>query len=211
MTFSELADRFIQECLKPAVYVQGRKVEGVRSVIPARVAVEALKAYFGKKNVRGITHGDIKTFKALRLKTPTKQDLALHERALRTDPKTGLQVTRTIAAVNRELAKLKRIFNRAIQHSFLLKAPFQSGEPLVSSADEVHRQRIISREEEARLLAAVDAEPRREHLRGVLLIALDCALRRGEILTLKWADVDLDRPTITVGCMPPSEDLNYLT
>jgi integrase len=198
MIFSELADRFIQECLKPAVYVQGRKVEGVRSVIPARVAVEALKAHFGKKNVRGITHGDIKAFKSLRLKTPTKQDLARYERALRTDPKAGLQVTRTIAAVNRELAKMKRIFNWAIQHGFLLKSPFQSGEPLVSSADEVHRQRIISREEESRLLAAVDAEPRRAHLRGVLLIALDCALRRGEILTLKWADVDLDRRTITV-------------
>jgi integrase len=198
MTFGELADRFIHECLKPAVYVHGRKIEGVRSVIPAKVAVEALKTHFGKKKVRSITHGDIKAFKFLRLKTPTKQDLARHERALKTDPKAELQVTRTIAAVNRELAKMKRIFNWAIRHGFLLQSPFQSGEPLISSADEVHRQRILSREEEARLLAAIDAEPRREHLRGVLLIALDCALRRGEILTLTWADVDLERRTITV-------------
>lgn len=28
MTFAELADRFIAECLKPAIYVHGRKVEG---------------------------------------------------------------------------------------------------------------------------------------------------------------------------------------
>jgi integrase len=198
MVFGELADRFIQECLKPAVYIQGRKVEGVRSVIPARVTVEVLKAHFGKKKIRNITHADIKAFKSLRLKTPTKQDLARHKRALETDQKAELEVTRTIAAVNRELAKMKRIFNWAIRHRFILSSPFQSGESLVSSADEVHRQRVLSREEEARLLAAVDAEPRREHLRGVLLIALDCALRRGEILTLTWGDISRDRRTINV-------------
>jgi integrase len=47
-------------------------------------------------------------------------------------------------------------------------------------------------------LAAIEAEPLREHLRGILLIALDCALRRGEILTLTWGDVDFNRRTITV-------------
>lgn len=198
MNFAELADRFIAECLKPAVYVHGRKVEGVRSVIPARVAVEALKAYFGGKKVRAITHGDIKAYKALRLKTPTMHDRARHKRALKADPKAQLQVTRTIAAVNRELDKLKRIFNWAMRQGWLLKSPFQSGEPLISHADEVHRERVLSRDEESRLLAAIEAEPLREHLRGILLIALDCALRRGEILTLTWADVDLERRTIIV-------------
>ena len=86
MTFDELADRFIHECLKPAVYVHGRKVEGVRSVIPAKVAVHALKAHFGRKKVRSITHGDIKAYKVLRLKTPTMHDRARHKRALKTDP-----------------------------------------------------------------------------------------------------------------------------
>lgn len=198
MTFAELADRFIAECLKPAVYVQGRKVEGVRSVIPARVAVEALRAHFGKQKVRSITHGDIKAFKALRLRTPTMHDRARHKRALKSDPKAELRVTRTIAAVNRELDKMKRIFNWAIRQGWLLKSPFNAGEPLVSHADEVHRERVLSREEELRLLAAIEAEPLREHLRGILLIALDCALRRGEILTLTWGDVDFTRRTITV-------------
>ncbi len=57
---------------------------------------------------------------------------------------------------------------------------------------------MLTREEETRLLAAIGAEPKREHLRGILLVALDCALRRGEILTLKWSDVDLERRTIHV-------------
>lgn len=198
LTFGELADRFIQECLKPAVYVQGRKVEGVRSVIPAKVAVNALKAHFGNRKIRSITHGDIKAYKALRLKTPTMHDYARHKRALAKDPDAKLCVTRTIAAVNRELDKMKRIFNWAIRKDWLPKSPFQSGEPIVSHADELHRERVLSRDEEARLFAAIDAEPLREHLRGILLIALDCALRRGEILTLTWEDIDLNRRTITV-------------
>jgi hypothetical protein len=39
MTFEELAVHFEQHYLKPAVYVDGRKVAGVRSLIPARVAL----------------------------------------------------------------------------------------------------------------------------------------------------------------------------
>jgi integrase len=198
MTFGELADRFVQECLKPAVYVQGRKVEGVRSVIPARVAVDALKSHFGKQKVRSITHGDIRAYKALRLKTPTMHDRARHKRALMADSNAQLQVTRTIAAVNRELDKMKRIYNWGTRQGWILKSPFQSGEPLVSHADEVHRERVLSREEETRLLAAIEVEPKREHLKDIVLIAFDCGLRRGEILTLAWGDVDLSRRTITV-------------
>jgi integrase len=181
LTFDELADYFEKTYLKPAVYVDGRKVAGVRSVIPAKIAVQALRMYFGSKRVRSITYGDIRTFKNLRLQTKT-----MH----------GNQ--RSIAAVNRELDKLRRIFNVAIQQGWLDKSPFHKGDSLISLADEKHRERILTREEEARLLSAIDAEPLRAHLKGVLLLALDCALRRGEILTLAWSDIDLERRTITV-------------
>jgi integrase len=198
MTFDELAGRFIQSCLKPAVYVNGRKVEGVRSVIPARLAVEALRAHFGVKKIRNITHADIRAYKSLRLRTPTKQDIARHKRELVKNPKAEIHVTRTIAAVNREVEKLRRMLRWAVGQEWLLKTPFQIGEPLASRADERARERILNRKEEARLLAAIDAEPKRAHLRGILLVALDCGLRRGEILTLTFGDLDLNRRTITV-------------
>lgn len=181
MTFDELADYFEQNYLKPAVYVDGRKVAGVRSVIPAKIAVQALRAYFGRKKVRSITYGDIRAFKEQRLQTKT-----MHGRQ------------RSIAAVNRELDKLRRIFNIAIQQGWLDKSPFHKGGSLISLADEKHRDRVLSRDEETRLLAAIDAEPQRAHLKPILLLALDCALRRGEILTLIWSDVDLERRTVTV-------------
>jgi len=181
MHFDELAAHFETQYLKPAEYVDGRKVAGVRSLTPAFAAVNALKAFFGKKKLRSITYADITAYRAHRLKTPTRH---------------GNQ--RAIATVNRELDKLRRMFNIAIQQGWLLQSPFKKGGSLISLADEKHRERIPSREEESRLLAAIEAEPLREHLKGIILIALDCALRRGEILTLVWSDVDLERRTISV-------------
>src|SRR5205085_8898879 len=35
-------------------------------------------------------------------------------------------------------------------------------------------------------------------LKGICLLALDCALRRGEIFTLRWSDVNLSERTITI-------------
>jgi integrase len=181
LTFAELAEFYETHYLKPAEYVHGRKVAGVRSVIPAQMAVNALKAYFGNRRVRSITYGELSAYRALRLKTPT-----MHGRQ------------RTIAAVNRELEKLRRMFFVAIQQGWLTESPFRRGKSLISHAEENQRERVLSKDEELRLLAAIDAEPQRAHLKGVLLLALDCALRRGEILTLQWSDVNFERRTITV-------------
>jgi integrase len=103
---------------------------------------------------------------------------------------------RSIASVNKELGKLKRMFNIAIQEQWLVRNPFSNGESLIGA--EEHRTRVLSLEEEARLLKAIEENSRHSHIKGIVLVALDCALRRGEIFTLKWSDVDLNRKTITV-------------
>jgi integrase len=65
-------------------------------------------------------------------------------------------------------------------------------------ADEAQRSRILSFEEEARLLAEIDANPQRYHLKGIVLIALDCAFRKNEIVTLCRKDIDLINKTIAI-------------
>ena len=181
MKFDELAAFFEKHHLKPAEYVDGRKVAGVRSLTPAIAALNALRAHFGARRLRSITYGDLDAYRAARLKTPTRH---------------GGQ--RAIASVNRELDKLRRMLNLAVQQGWLHESPFRRGKSLISHADEVHRERVLSRDEETRLLAAIDAEPKREHLKGIILIALDCGLRRGEILTLTWSDINLARRTVTI-------------
>jgi integrase len=196
MTFAELADYFIKNYLHEAIYVGEMKVSGVRWVIEALSEVKPLQEYFGKRKVRSITYGDVRKYKQTRLQTPTQKDIAYYQRELQTNPNATLRSTRTIAAVNKELGKLRRIFNIAVREQWLSRNPFHNGESLISV--ETHRLRILSREEETRLFAKIDAEPKRAHIKGICLLSLDCALRRGEIFTLRWSDVDLERRTIIV-------------
>ena len=72
MTFLDLATYFEKQYLKPAEYVGGRKVAGVRSLSPAIAAVNTLKEHFGRRQLRGITHDDSRAFRAERLAKPTK-------------------------------------------------------------------------------------------------------------------------------------------
>jgi len=180
MLFSDLADYFEREYVKPAVYVEGRKVEGYRSCKSVRGHMKTLRAHFDKRPLRSITYGDIRTFKGARLRTPVN---------------SGKQ--RTIASVNRELALLRRMFNVAVREGWLLKNPFHGGEPLISTADEKKRERILTRDEEQRMLEACD-HPKRRHLRPLLIYLLDTGCRQGEAFKLQWRDVDFDNRLITI-------------
>lgn len=195
MTFAELATYFEKHYLKPAEYVDGRKIEGVRSLKPAQAAVNSLKAYFGKRQLQTLRYSDLRAYKAARLKEPTRSDLARHKRELEENPNAELRVTRSIATVNRELSKLRRMLNIAEREKWLKKDynPFRAGESLISLADERKRERILTREEEKRLLGACAA-----HLRPIVIAAIDTGMRRGELLSLRWRDIDFEHGVITI-------------
>src|SRR5439155_8639989 len=69
--------------------------------------------------------------------------------------------------------------------------------PLISIADERKRERILTRDEELRLLAACENRYQK-HLRPILICALDTGMRRGEIFGLKWSDVDFEERILTI-------------
>ncbi len=197
MNFADLAAYFQKHYLKPAEYVDGRKVEGMRSVNSAESAVNALKAYFGKQRLQSIRYSDLRAYRATRLKKATPSDVARHKQELKHDSKAELRVTRKIATVNRELAKLRRMLNIAQREGWIRKNPFAAGEPLISMADEQKRERILTREEERRLLEAC-TDARRAHLRPIVIAAIDTGMRRGELLSLRWRDVDLEHGVILI-------------
>lgn len=91
---------------------------------------------------------------------------------------------------------MRRVLNVAVANSWIVRNPFQQGEPLIKPGEESPRERIISREEELRLLAACRSE--REHLKAILICALDTGMRRGEIFSLTWSDIDFDSGLITI-------------
>jgi integrase len=182
MTFRQLASFYETNYLQAPVYIGDRKISGLRQHGQANRELKILVEHFGNRLIQTVSYSDILQYKLKRLNTPTR--LASKQRS--------------IATVNRELQRLRRLFSVAVTQGWLAKSVFKNGDALINAADEIQRSRILSFEEEMRLLKAIDSETRRFHLKGIVLIALDCALRKNEILTLCRKDVDLINKTITV-------------
>lgn len=179
LTFAQLAEFHRTTYLTAAEYVNERKVSGLRSANDMRGKLKTLEDHFSKQLARAITVSDILKFRASRLKTPTR-----------------LNKQRSIASVNRELALLRRILNVALQEGWLIKNPFAAGSKLISAADERKLERILTMDEETRLLAVCKGP--RAHLRAIIIVALDTGMRRGEILKLQWSDIDFETRMIKV-------------
>ncbi|HZI19384.1 MAG TPA: site-specific integrase [Pyrinomonadaceae bacterium] len=195
-TFAELADHYETHYLTEAEYVDGKKVAGLRSLATPKGFLQTLRAHFGRRQLLAITYGEIRAFRTARLKTPTRSDIARHERELRQNQHAELRCTRSVASVNRELALLRRMLNVALQEGWIRRNPMHAGDSLICIAAEHKRERILTFEEERRLLDACTG--RREHLRLIIIAALETGMRRGELLKLKWSDIDFERRIILV-------------
>lgn len=187
MTFAQLADFFEKNYLLDPEYQDDRKVKGYRSKYEIGLRLTILRQYFGSKKIRAITHGHINAFRSDRLKTPV-----VYGKNTRGTDKPGQvkERKRSLGTVHKELGLLRRVLNVAVQNGWLIRNPFSMGDSLINPSDEKQRERIITKEEEERLLAAcVD---HRAHLRLIVIMALDTGMRRGEMMKLKWKDIDLE-------------------
>lgn len=175
LIFRKLAKIYKESKLIPAEYINGRKVAGLRSWKSPRAFLVTLIKHFGACKIKDITKGDIDDFKLLRLRTPT-----IHKSQ------------RAIASVNRELELLRAILRFAQSEGWIRQSPHVA----ISKADETERMRILTRQEEIRLLSAcID---KRQHLKPILIAALDTAMRRGELFKLRWSDVNIEKYTIYI-------------
>jgi integrase len=165
-TFNDLADYYERHFLKPAEYRDGRKINGLRDYKRPLGCVKHFREYFGGKRLREITYGDIYAYRSHRLQTPTH-----YERP------------RTIADWNREASVLRRMLNIALREGWIPKNPFLCGEPLIIISFEQRRERILSHDEEVRLLNACE-HPQRKHLWPLLVCLLDTGARKSEMLKL---------------------------
>jgi integrase len=182
LTFNDLADFYVVHYCKPAEYVDGKKISGLRDVQRAQSVLVRFRGYFGKRRLRDITYSDIRAYYALRLKQPTHYN----------NPPT-------IATMNRELGVLRRIFNIGAREGWLTKNPFSAGEPLISPASERRRERILTIDEERHLLEACQHRP---NVRALYICLLDTGARLSEFLKhLHWRSVCFASRTITLEAM----------
>jgi integrase len=127
--------------------------------------------------------------------------------------------------VNRDTVALKAMLSKAVEWSFIEKNPLANLKR--AKADDNSRVRYLSPDEEKRLFASLDKreldgraarlrfnEWRRQrhlepfpkvtkdeyidHLQPLVLLALNTGLRRGELFSLEWSDIDSLHHRLTV-------------
>lgn len=197
-TFFELCEYYRTEYVKPAVYSGKRKIAGYRQNLKTLGRyIDEFKEFFGDVPVSQINYQYLRRFAVHLATTKTKRgDLP------------------AASTYHKKLTVLQRMFSIAIQMDWVLVSPFKRGEPLIKKSAEQERNRMLTYEEEERLLAAcVDGtfpykferygntyeavkHVQRSYLRPYIFCSLDAAMRRGEIFEMRWWQVDFDNRVI---------------
>jgi integrase len=133
-----------------------------------RRSLKHLLPYFGDNLLREITPATVEAYRRKRLGEPSGRT---------PDTLTAK------ATVNREVALLKTIFNKAIDNDKAERNPCQKVKMLKENNE---RDRVLSVEEYERLLAHCPA-----HLIPIVKLAYHTGMRQGEILNLTWGRIYL--------------------
>jgi len=139
-------------------------------------SVKALGGFFGGRVLEVIDAGTVEKFKLHRSRQPRKN--ALDGRLV------------TPAAVNRDLAVLRILFNLAIR---LGRARHNPVAGIRFFKEPPKHMRVLTAKEEERYLEA--ASPL---LHGIVIVMLETGMRPGEVCCLRVTDVDLAQATVHV-------------
>ena len=128
--------------------------------------------FFGEtKQLYRITSLDIEEFKKKRKDTLTQW------KRIRSD-----------IAVNRELETLRHMLNKAVEWGMLDENPFDKFKGPILFEEKNDRVRYLTEDEIKRLLAVSPS-----YLKNIIKAALLTGLRKGDLLNLKWSNVDLEK------------------
>lgn len=98
------------------------------------------------------------------------------------------------AAINRYLEIISKAFNMAIDNEWISKNPIKKN---MKFSQKNYVVRSLSADEEKRLMEVLSV-PEYEYLKGIVIVALNTALRRQNILDLTWEQIDLTGRVIEI-------------
>ena len=137
--------------------------------------------------------------------------------------KAGIAAT----TINRQAAALKAVLSKAVDWGYLDESPLARGKLKPLRTDDIGKLRYLSPDEERRLREALDKREVRireqrasanewctkrgypirptlwnhafvDHLKPMVLLAINTGLRRAEVFSLNWANVNFSNRTVTV-------------
>jgi integrase len=150
--FDELADDY------------EKQAQGKKSYKNEKYYIKTLRTYFAGRILSELTVLDIERFRTQRKEAPTRT-----------------KKTRSGATVNREVACLRAMLNKAVKREMIPKHPAYRVKVFKESSG---RNCFLSVDEAGRLLEACS-----RHLRPIVLCALETGMRRWEIPGLCWSDI----------------------
>lgn len=170
VTFGQLKDEYEKVQKGESYFEKSRKYY-----------LKIFEDFFGKdRRLYQISPLDIERFKTTRKETKTQHGK-----------------DRSEVSVNRELETLRHMFNKAAEWGWMEKNPFDrfkkpGGKSSIFYQENNDRTRYLEENEIQKLL---DVAP--PHLKNVIKAAIFTGMRMGDILRLKWNQVDLERRLLT--------------
>ncbi len=163
MPFDKLADEFFEKYIKieRKCFERDKYFGGT------------LKDYFKNTPIGKITLYDVTIWRGWKTEHITKKGTYIKN-----------------ATVNRELAYLKTMFEKAKEWGWLRENPAASVKLL---KDEDKRLRVLTKDEISKLIVCAAS-----YLKPIIITAISTGMRKGEILGLKWKDVNFSNGTIWV-------------
>lgn len=98
------------------------------------------------------------------------------------------------ATTNRQINLIKGCLSRAVEWGLIESHDLHKVKALTVDNSKV---RYLSKDEEQRLRVALD-ELNIDYLKALVLLARNTGMRKGELLSLKWADINLTNKVLTV-------------
>jgi integrase len=108
------------------------------------------------------------------------------ERMEKSNKRVKYQVGNKPGTINRHVATIKAMFTKAIEWELVEEELLKKVRKVKLLEENNRRLRYLSREECQKLLCECA-----KHLKPIVIMALNTGMRRGEILSLKWDNVDL--------------------
>ena len=158
------------------IFLETHSKQSKRSWKSDERSLENLKRAFKGETLRSIGPEKVERYRAARKVEASKNS------------KLGAPISASTA--NRELACLKTLFSKAVEWGRIEVNPAARVKKLKEPPG---RETILTEDQARRLVAAAGLE-----FRPVVIVALGTGMRRGEILALRWTDLDLVRGIVTV-------------
>lgn len=141
------------------------------------------KAFAGRL-LGDITPYDLEVFRNERIAAPVKSGVDKLKPGYKREAKNPLPPRkRKPASVNRELSTLRHMMSKAVEWDMIECSPFTKAKKLFYKENN-QRLRFLTEIEESRLMKKCVG-----YLKDIVITALHSGMRKGEILSLRWAQI----------------------